>query len=139
MPIASLLILAAGIYLVEVAWEWQTPWILVSLAALVVMGVLGGAVGARRLAAIEKATVEETAGSMPPALQRQIADPVLLAAVQTASMLGLGVVFLMTTKPDLIGALITVAVAIVLGIVSAQFWRRPAEATALAQEAAGRL
>jgi hypothetical protein len=135
------LILAVGIYL-EV-WPGSgthrcNPWILVSLAALVVMGVLGSAVSARRLAAIEKAVVEETGGALPPALQRQIADPGLLIAVQSAGMLGLGIVFLMTARPDLIGSLMTVAVAIVLGIVSVQFWR-PAEAKALAQETAGRL
>ncbi|HEY7355081.1 MAG TPA: DUF2269 family protein [Ktedonobacterales bacterium] len=135
VPIASLLILLAGIYMTVVAWDWAPPWILVSLAALIVMGVLG-AVSARRLEAIKKAAAEVSGEAIPPALKRQLADPVLLTAVLTACAVGLGVVFLMTTKPDLIGSLIALAAALVLGVVSALFWRRPAEARALVEEAA---
>ncbi len=132
---SSLLLLVAGIYMTVTAWDSDPPWILLSLAALVVMGVLGGVVSARRLEAIKKAA-EASGDSLSPALKRQLADPVLLTAVLTAGMLGLGVVFLMTTKPDLIGSLIALAVALVLGVVSAQVWRRPAEARARVEEAA---
>ena len=37
LPIASLLILLAGIYMTVTTWGWTTPWIDVSLAALVVI------------------------------------------------------------------------------------------------------
>ncbi|HEU5369200.1 MAG TPA: DUF2269 family protein [Ktedonobacterales bacterium] len=134
---SSLLLLAAGIYMTVTAWDSDPPWILVSLAALLVMGVLGGGVSGRRLSAIEKAAAaEDEAGSISPALKRQLADPVLLTAMQTTGMIGLGVVFLMTAKPDLIGSLIALAAALVLGVVSALFWRRPAEARALVEKAA---
>jgi hypothetical protein len=136
--VSSLLVLAAGVYLVEAAWQWETPWILLSLATLVVIGVLNSAISARRLATIEKAVADDAGGLLPPTVQRQLADPVLLTSVQTAGMLGLGVVFLMTVKPDLVGSLITLVVALVLGVVSALFWR-PAAANALAQETAARL
>jgi hypothetical protein len=136
VPTASVLILVAGIYMTVTAWDSDPPWILLSLVGLIVMGVLGGIVSARRLNAIEKAVVEDAAEPIPPALQRRIADPILLASVQTAGIIGLGVVFLMTIKPDLLGSLITLAVTLVLGPVSVQFWRRPAEVGALAKEAA---
>ena len=74
------------------------------------------------------------AGAIPAELKRQIADPVLWMAVQMNGFIGLGVVFLMTTKPGLVGSLITLIVALVLGVVSAWLWR-PGEATTQMKEA----
>jgi hypothetical protein len=136
LPTASLLILLAGIYMTVTTWGWKTPWIDVSLAALVVMGTLGGAVINRRLKAmrIASSTAEAPGGSIPAELRGQITDPVLWTAVQTNGFTGLGVVFLMTTKLDLMGSLITLAVSLVLGVVSAQLWH-PREATVPMKEA----
>ncbi|HLW01457.1 MAG TPA: DUF2269 family protein [Ktedonobacterales bacterium] len=134
-PIAALVLLLAGIYMTVTTWGWGTPWILLSLAALIVMGVLGGAVSGRRLTTIRKAAAEDASSAISPELQRLIADPVLLISIQTALLIGLGVVFLMTMKPDWTGSLITLGVAVVLGVVSAQPWRRPAEVRARVQEA----
>ena len=136
IQISSLLLLIAGIYMTVTTWGRGTPWILVSLAALIVIGALSGGVNGRRLRAIQKAAAGESSdATIPPALQRQMADPILLTSVQTAGAVGLGAVFLMTTKPAWPGSLITLAVAVVLGVVSAQPWRRPREARALVQEA----
>ena len=51
-PTTSLLILLAGIYMTVTAWGWSTPWIDISLAALIVQGAVAGAVINRRLKAI---------------------------------------------------------------------------------------
>ena len=127
--LSSLLLLVAGTYLTVTAWEWRTPWIVVSLAALIVIGALSGGVNGGRLKAIRKAAgAEASSAPIPPALQRRLADPVLLISVQTAVMVGLGAVFLMTNKPDWPGSLITLAVAVGLGALSAQRRPRPREA-----------
>jgi len=55
-------------------------------------------------------------GPLPEELERSIRDPVLLTAPQTLTALLLGVVFVMTTKPSLVGSLIVMAVALVLGL-----------------------
>jgi len=55
---------------------------------------------------------------LPEALERSVHDPVLLTAVQTLTILLLGVVFLMTTKPSLGGSLIVMGVALLLGLAS---------------------
>ncbi len=135
IQVAALLLLASGIYMVVTAWEWDTPWILVSLAAFVGIGALGGGVVDRRFTAIKLAAGEVSGGPIPPALRARIADPVLWTALQTMAMLALGVVFLMTNKPDLLVSLLTVAVALVLGVVVAQPWRRPREGGASVKEA----
>jgi hypothetical protein len=136
LPAASVLLLLAGIYMTVNIWGWKTPWIDVSLAALVVMGTLGGAVINRRLKAIRIASsmAEAPAGSIPAELKRQITDSVLWTAVQMNGFTGLGVVFLMTIKPDLVGSLITLVVALVLGVVAALLWR-PREVTVPMKEA----
>ena len=135
LPASSALILLAGIYMTVNAWGWTTPWIDFSLAALVVMSTLGGAVINRRLKAIRIAssTAEALAGSIPTELKRQITDSVLWTAVQANGFIGLGVVFLMTAKPGLVGSLVTLVVALVLGVVTALLWR-PREAAAAMKE-----
>ncbi|HEX6780221.1 MAG TPA: DUF2269 family protein [Ktedonobacterales bacterium] len=135
IQISALLLLVAGIYMTATAWSRDTPWIVVSLAALIVMGGLSGGVNGRRLAAIRKAAGASSDAVLPPALQRRVADPVLLIGVQTALMVGLGALFLMTTKPDWPGALMTLAVAVVLGVLSAQRRLRPREARGLMKKA----
>ncbi len=136
LPAASVLLLLAGIYMTVNIWGWKTPWIDVSLAALVVMGTLGGAVINRRLKAIRIASsmAEAPAGSIPAELKRQITDSVLWTAVQTNGFTALGAVFLMTIKPDLVGSLISLVLSLVLGMVSALLWH-PREATVLMKEA----
>jgi hypothetical protein len=47
--------------------------------------------------------------------------------VQINAVAGLGIVFLMTTKPGLVGSLITLAVALLLGIVAGRVFWRPGE------------
>jgi hypothetical protein len=47
-----------------------------------------------------------------------------LTALQTVTILLLGIVFLMTNKPSLIGSLIMMAVALVLGLASGVFVSR---------------
>jgi hypothetical protein len=135
VQISGLLVLISGIYMTVTAWGWGTPWILVSLAGLAIIGALSGGVNGGRVRAIRKAAAGASGVAIPPALQRQMSDPVLLTSVQTAGMTGLGVVFLMTVKPDLLGSLITLALALVLGVVSAQPWRRPLRDRARVAEA----
>lgn len=138
-PLGLLLVLAAGVYMAATAWDWNTPWILAALAAFVLIGVLGGGVIDRRLGAIrEAAHAAASPEPIPPELERRIADPVLWTALQTAGFIAVGVVFLMTNKPGALASLTTLAVAIVLGVVTARPWRRPRLRAALAEEATPR-
>jgi hypothetical protein len=79
------------------------------------MGVLGNAVTGRRLRAIGQALKRER-GPLSDALQAAMQDGRLLASLHTRVAVGLGVVFLMTVKPDLVGSLLTLGVAILVGL-----------------------
>jgi hypothetical protein len=110
---STVLIVGAGAYMMATAWGWNTPWILASLGAIVIMMVLGMGVTARRLNAA--AQTAAFAGGLSPDLRRRIHDPLVWIAVQVGGATALGVVFLMTTKPDLGGSLLALAMAMLVG------------------------
>src|SRR6266571_8338516 len=115
--ISVLLLLAAGLYMALTAWSLLTGWIVVGLISLVLLAPLGTALLEPRRRVIERLARMAPDGPLPEELERCIRDPVLLASPQTLTALLLGVVFLMTTKPSLVGSIIVMAIALVLGLV----------------------
>ena len=112
------LILAAGLYMAITAWGFESGWIAVGLISLVLIAPLGTALIEPRRRTIDRLAQEAPDGPLPESLGQRIHDPVLLASVQTIAALLFGIVFLMTTKPALIGSLIVMAVALLIGLVS---------------------
>jgi len=106
--LATLLI--SGLYLTATAWG-GVAWIGVALGAMVLMAVLGAALSGPRLAAIGRAV--ET-GPLAP-----LPDPLLWVSIQIRLAVALGIVFLMTFKPNLTGSLLAIALAAVLGLIAA--------------------
>ena len=116
--ISVLLLLAAGLYMAFTAWSLLTGWILVALISRVLMVSSGTALIEPRRRAIDRLAREAPDGPLPQSLEQRTHDPVLLTALQTIATLLLGIVFLMTTKPALTGALIVMAIALALGLAS---------------------
>jgi hypothetical protein len=58
-------------------------------------------------------------GSVSPNLNQLVHDPILTISIHTRVAITLGIVFLMTVKPGLVGSLLTMVVATVLGFTSA--------------------
>ena len=99
-------------------------WIGIILAALVLFVVVGITLTRSRMAAIKRAEAAES-GALSPAFRQQLHDPFLWTSIKLRVALGLGIVFLMTVKPELGGALLAIGVAIILGLVSTwPLWRR---------------
>ena len=91
---------------------------------MAVLAILGAALSGRRIAAIGRATAAER-GPLSPALRDQLLDPILWTSIQIRTAIGLGIVFLMTVKPGLVGSLVTIGVVVVLGLAaSAPAWSR---------------
>ena len=112
--ISFLLILTPGFYMTATAWG-GVGWITVTLGAIVLMGLLGGVLTGPRMAAIKRG-METESGSISADLQRLLHHPLLWVSMQTRVAIALGIVFLMCVKPALVGSLLTVGVAIVLGL-----------------------
>src|SRR5207244_7533934 len=123
-------VLVSGLYMTATVVGW-TAWILVGLASFVVIAALGGISTGRSLPAIQRALGTET-GPIPDALRQRMSAPILAASVRVRTALALGIVFLMTTKPDVLGAVIVIVVAAALGVVAS----RPGTPPRLAERAA---
>jgi hypothetical protein len=122
-PISLAVILLAGLYMTATAWR-GAAWIVVALAAMVLMVVLGATLTGLRMPAIGRAVAAESE-LVSDALRHRLRDPLLWTSIQTRAAIALGIVFLMTVKPDLGGALLTIGVAIVLGLAtSLPMWGR---------------
>ena len=107
-PASLATILLPGFYLMATAWSW-TGWIVVALAGMGLLAALGALNGVPLAAPVRE----------------RLQHPRFVASIQTRVALVLGIVFLMTVKPDLGGALLTIGVAVVLGLVaSVPAWRR---------------
>ena len=124
LPLAMMAVLASGIYMTALRhWTWQVDWIGLSMVAVLLMGVGGQLLNMRRLHAIVSAAERAPSGPIAPALLRQIHDPVLPTAVQTLAALAFGVVALKALRPEPLGAVATLGIAIAAGLLSAQLPR----------------
>jgi len=119
-PASALGIVVPGLYMTATTWGWQ-PWILVGLASWLLIAV-SGAVNGIRLAAVSRAVAKS--GRLSPEQRVQVGHPVLVTAWLARSAVVVSVVFLMTTKPGVGGALLVVMAAAAIGIVaSLPAWR----------------
>ena len=99
--IAMVMLLAAGFYMMVTVWG-GVAWIMVTLGALVLAIPLGMVLTRRRMAAIGRTVSAET-GPLSPTFHQLLHDPLLSISIQTRVAIAVGIVFLMTVKPDLIG------------------------------------
>ena len=105
---SMLLTVITGVYMM-VVWGWM-PWLVITIGALVLMIVLARAAAPRLKALGQSLGV--------------VNDPLLWISVQTRVAVVLGIIYLKIAKPDWVGSLLTIGVAIVLGIVSALLMSR---------------
>jgi len=116
---SSLLLLVPAIYMVVTVWGFGTPWVLASLIVFVLQWVLGTIIGGRHAATVFQLAKAAPPGPVSSALREQISSPALWSGEVIRIALLVGVVFLMTNKPELTGTLIALGVALVLGLISA--------------------
>jgi hypothetical protein len=121
-PASLGLLLLAGLYMTATTWGWQ-PWILTGLATMLLLPIVGARSGLR-LAAVGRALAGER-GPLPAETRAQLSDPFLAASYHVRLAAALGIVFLMTVKPELLGSLVTIGVALIAGLTLAlPAWRR---------------
>ena len=106
-----------GIYMMLTAWGGES-WIIVTVGSLVLMIALAQVVTAPRMMAIGRALATEKA-PLSQTFHSLANNPLLWISIQTRVAIALGIVFLKITKPELGGSLLTIGIAIVLGIASA--------------------
>jgi hypothetical protein len=105
-----------GIYMMATVWGGEA-WTYVSMGALVLLIAFSVALTSPRMAAIGQALAMEKR-PVSQTFQKLANQPLLWISIQTRVAIALGIVMLKIAKPDLGGSLITIGVAIVLGLLS---------------------
>jgi uncharacterized membrane protein len=113
---SAVLLLGTGLSLALTAWSLLTSWILVALISLLMVPTSAALIAPRRSAIVKQLAREVPGGELSRALEQHLDDPVLATACTTVLTLLLGLVFLITTKPNLAGSLIVMLIALLLGL-----------------------
>jgi hypothetical protein len=113
-PASIGLVLATGIYLTVVEWGWHA-WILVSLASLVAIAGIGGLLTGIPMARLTP-PVEQASGPLSEELRHRLRSTVLTVSIMTRIAITIGIVFLMVQKPTLLICLLTITLAVGIGV-----------------------
>jgi hypothetical protein len=116
MFVSLVLLGVAGLYMALTVWGLQTAWVAVSLASLLIVGPVGAFVLDPRIHTILDGAREAPDGPLSEAMVVRIRDPLLPISALTMATVLLGVVFLMTTKPPLMIAIMVMGAALALGL-----------------------
>lgn len=115
--LSVVLILASGFGMLISVWGWQTPWIDLSLGLIALLGILGPVINGPRAKAIRVALKVAPAGEITPVLRKAITDRILQGYAPIPGILSLGIVALMTLKPDWTGASVIIALTVVISLI----------------------
>jgi hypothetical protein len=114
-PVAIIGLFASGAYLTSDLWTWDTRWIDVSIAALVVIALQGPVVAGRRAKALEHALKENGPGPLGDAAQRMTHDTALWIITFANPGIVLGIMWNMTQKPGTVEAIAAVVIGYAVG------------------------
>ena len=119
-PVAILGLFASGAYLTTERWTWSTPWIVVSIAGLIVDTVQGPLVAGPRAKALRDALDVDAATGVLDSRVRQLAhDRVLWVILLANPGIVLAITWNMTVKPGTAGAIAAILVGYGLGAATA--------------------
>jgi hypothetical protein len=110
-PVAILGLFATGAYMTHKFWTWSTPWIVVAIVVLVLLGVQGGGIGEHTAKKIQAAMQENGPGPLGPEARKMCLHPGLWVVEFTNLGMVLAVVWNMTQKPGWGGSIASVVIA----------------------------
>ncbi|MGZ3676349.1 MAG: hypothetical protein ACXVCO_18760 [Ktedonobacterales bacterium] len=112
----GLVILAPALYMVSVAWGFTTPWVLAALLNFVVLAIIGGAVSGGTIQRVSALVQTAPPGQVPDTVRTHLLARRLWLAEGIRVMLLVGMVCLMTLKPDLRLSLLILLGAVFVGL-----------------------
>jgi hypothetical protein len=107
-PASAVAILASGLYMMVTSWGW-VPGLATGLLAWVLIAVLGATNAIRLSMAVRRAAAGTPTGT-------GLRSRGFVISWFTRLSIAVGIVFLMTTKPDLVPALLRVVVTAAIGV-----------------------
>ena len=131
-PIAVLGLFATGAYMTTDLWTWNTRWIDVSIAGLVLVALQGPLVAERTAKKLERALHDNGPGPLGEPARRMTRHPGLWVVELTNLGVVLGIVWNMTQKPSAWSAVAAIAGGYAVGVVLALWFMRAPAAAELA-------
>ncbi len=114
---SMLVAVVSGLYMMWRAWG-GTPWLIVSIGALVLVIALSQVLTRPQMMDIGRTLGAQKGPAVSQTFHSLTNRPLLWISIQTRIAIALGIIFLKIAKPDLTGSLLTIGIAIVLGIAS---------------------
>lgn len=115
-PLALLVLLGTGAYLVHSRWAWGAGWIDAALVGVVVLFVVGASVVGGRSRALRQELSGAKDGAVSGRLAYLARDHIGGIASWSNTGLALAIVFVMTTKPGIASSFAALAVGAGLGV-----------------------
>jgi hypothetical protein len=103
-------ILIAGVWMMALRWGPE-PWILTALVGLIFMALLGAALTRRAMGRLHASLAAESA-QLPADFRSLVGGP-LTVSLWLRVAIAVGILGLMTVKPDLLGSLAIMGAAVV--------------------------
>jgi hypothetical protein len=131
LPISGpglLILILSGGYMASITGAWRQGWISASLLAILIALVIGFALILPRVKKI-RAALPEGASPLPEAALTRVQDPMIVTLIRSRFVLALGIVYLMTAKPETLSTSLFILLgAIVVGLLTAApaWFSRPA-------------
>ncbi len=113
-PFTWLLILITGFYMMAKTWG-MAGWLLTSIAGWLILFISGAILTAKKFNRILKEIGEDE--SFSETTRKLLNSNNLLVSLQLRTALTLGIVFLMTIKPETVISMISLAIFIIAGLI----------------------
>lgn len=111
-----------GVYMMLTEWGF-VPWIYMTIGALVLVILLSMFLTRPQMASIGKAIFAEK-GRIIKDLPALANHPFLWISIKTRVAIALGIIFLKTVKPEFVGSILAIVVAIALGLAASLYLPR---------------
>jgi hypothetical protein len=136
-PVAIVGLFATGAYMTHKFWTWGTPWIVIGIVALVVLGIQGGGMAEHTAKKLQAALRANGPGPLGPEARRMALHPGLWVVELSNLGLVLGVVWNMTQKSGWGGSIAAAAIGYAVGAALALLATRSAKEELAAAPEAG--
>ena len=113
-----LVLILSGAYLAQISGAMKNGWMSASMLAIVFALGIGFVFILPRVKAI-RAALPEGSAALPASATALLRAPGLPTLIRVRALIALGIVYLMTAKPDTLGSsMLALAVAIILGLLA---------------------
>jgi hypothetical protein len=136
-PVAIVGLFATGAYMTHKFWTWGTPWIVIGIVALVVLGIQGGGMAEHTAKKLQAALRANGPGPLGPEARRMALHPGLWVVELSNLGLVLGVVWNMTQKSGWGGSIAAALIGYAVGAALALLATRSAKEELAAAPEAG--